>query len=282
MDDASGRAHPHRFRAFHVARAREQDAGLGLCAGLPGTADPGSCTTRGVVRVPGPGDEAHGGIHNGGGDRGRAVARSPVCRPVGCVPREPPPRARPRVGLYRARVDTRRRSPTPSSVSSLKHLAPRLGEALERTERLLPLLEMPGPAVCHGDFHPANLLIDSDWISVIDWTHAGVGDRHGDIAWTVWLFDFAAVAAPQYRQRLALRVLAPAVSRAHLSAYRRHLPVDISRLRLWMPLNLLHAWAIAVADEQEVFHPSRAGHDFRAGLAARARKQFWWHIKLLS
>jgi aminoglycoside phosphotransferase (APT) family kinase protein len=159
---------------------------------------------------------------------------------------------------------------------------PGLEEALERTERLMPLLEMPGPVICHGDFHPANLIIDTDWLSVIDWTHAGIGDRHGDVAWTAWLFHFAAVAAPQYTQRLALRVLAPALSRAYLSVYRRHLRIDNARLRLWMPLNLLFAWAIIAADEQEVFHPSRAGRDFRAGLATWIRNQFWRHIKQLS
>jgi aminoglycoside phosphotransferase (APT) family kinase protein len=154
-----------------------------------------------------------------------------------------------------------------------------LAEALERTERILPLLKVPEPVICHGDFHPGNLLMDATTFSVIDWTDAGIGDRHGDIARTAWLPRFAAVAARHQKRRLVLRAWAPVLSRAYLSSYRRDLPVDAARLRLWMPLQVLHAWACAVAVEQGLAGPSRAGHDFRAGLATWAQKQFWRYIE---
>jgi aminoglycoside phosphotransferase (APT) family kinase protein len=150
-----------------------------------------------------------------------------------------------------------------------------MAQALERTERLLPLLEVPGPAICHGDFQPANLILNAGEVSVIDWSSAGTGDRHGDIAWTAWLPGFAAVAAPHRGQRLVLRPLAPVLSRAYLAAYRRQLPIDPARLCLWMPLHLLHVWAMAAADEQELFRP---GRHFRAGLATWAQQQFWKRI----
>jgi aminoglycoside phosphotransferase (APT) family kinase protein len=149
-----------------------------------------------------------------------------------------------------------------------------LAQALEHAERLLPLLEVPEPVICHGDFQLANLLLNTGKVSVIDWSSAGTGDRHGDIAWTAWLPGFAAVAAPHRGQRLALRALAPVLSRTYLAAYRRDLPVDRARLRLWMPLHLLHAWAMAAADEQELFRP---GRHFRADLATWAQQQFWKH-----
>ncbi len=149
-----------------------------------------------------------------------------------------------------------------------------LAQALEHAERLLPLLEVPGPVICHGDFQPANLLLNAGKVSVIDWSSAGTGDRHGDIAWTAWLPGFAAAAAPHRGQRLALQPLAPVLSRAYLAAYRQHLPADPARLRLWMPLHLLHAWAMAAADEQELFRP---GRHFRAGLATWAQQQFRKH-----
>jgi len=148
---------------------------------------------------------------------------------------------------------------------------PGLAEGLERTERLLPRLEVPSPAVCHGDFQPGNVLVDGARVSVIDWTDAGVGDRHGDIARAAWVFYLAAAAAAVPGQRLALRALAPVVSRAYLSAYRRELPVDAGRLRLWLPVHLLHAWAMAAADESG---PAR----LRAGLAGWARREFWRRI----
>jgi aminoglycoside phosphotransferase (APT) family kinase protein len=151
---------------------------------------------------------------------------------------------------------------------------PGLAEALERTELILPRLEDSAPAICHGDFHPGNVLVNQGKLAVIDWTGTGTGDRHGDIARTAWVFGFAAAAAPRRRGRLVLRVLAPALSRAYLSAYRRELPVEVARLRLWMPLHFLHAWAMLATDEQQPPGRSR----FRPGLATWARNQFWRHL----
>jgi len=154
---------------------------------------------------------------------------------------------------------------------------PGLAEALERTERLLPRLEDGAPAICHGDFQPGNILVDAGRVSVIDWTDAGIGDRHGDIARTAWVFRFAAAIARHRRQRRTLRALAPVMSRAYLSAYRRRMSVDAARLRLWAPVHLLHAWAMLAADEQGLSGPAR----FRPGLAAWARSEFWRSVKEL-
>jgi aminoglycoside phosphotransferase (APT) family kinase protein len=154
---------------------------------------------------------------------------------------------------------------------------PGLAEALERTELILPRLEDSIPVICHGDFHFGNVLVKQGKLAVIDWTGTGTGDRHGDIARTLWVFGLAAVAAPGRPQRLALRALAPALSRAYLSAYRRELPVDAARLRLWMPLHFLDAWAMFVVDEQEPAGRSR----FRPGLTAWARNQFWRRLNEL-
>jgi aminoglycoside phosphotransferase (APT) family kinase protein len=156
---------------------------------------------------------------------------------------------------------------------------PGLAQALERTERLLPLLEVPEPVICHGDFHPGNLLVEGDNVSVIDWTVGGIGDRHGDIARTAWLLRLGAVMTENRAERVVLRALASRLSRAYLSRYRRELPVDAARLRLWTPVPLLHAWAMTVADEQEFFGHSAMENDTRVRVAAWAQKQFWRRIE---
>jgi len=128
-----------------------------------------------------------------------------------------------------------------------------LEEALERTERIVPRLEVSEPVICHGDFHMRNLLVDGGTTWVIDWTDAGIGDRHGDIARCDFLFRFSGVALGGWTGRL-YRALAPVLSRRYLSSYRRDLPIDSARLRLWMPLIVLHQWAFVVARE----HPRAA------------------------
>jgi len=54
-----------------------------------------------------------------------------------------------------------------------------LARALERIEPVLPRLDVDSPAVCHGDFHPGNLLVERGTVAAIDWTDAGIGDRCG-------------------------------------------------------------------------------------------------------
>jgi aminoglycoside phosphotransferase (APT) family kinase protein len=159
---------------------------------------------------------------------------------------------------------------------------PGLAQALERTERLLPQLEVSEPVICHGDFHPGNLLVGGDTVSVIDWTVAGIGDRHGDIARTAWLLRLGAVMTEKRAERLVLQTLVPGLSRTYLARYRHELPVDAARLRLWAPVPLLHAWAMTVADEQEFFGQSAMSNGSRVRVAAWAQKQFRRRIEGLS
>ena len=42
--------------------------------------------------------------------------------------------------------------------------------------------------VCHGDFHPANIIIAEDKPYIIDWAHASQGNASADIARTYLLF----------------------------------------------------------------------------------------------
>jgi Ser/Thr protein kinase RdoA (MazF antagonist) len=149
----------------------------------------------------------------------------------------------------------------------LDRLAHRELEAgLEAVARLAPRLEVAEPVLCHGDFHPMNVLVDGPRSAVIDWTDAGIGDAHCDIARTSWLFEFAAVATPRRTERVVLKAVAPWLSRRYRRAYEKERPVDDDRVRLWRPLHLLHALAMTVADEHELVGPSRAGTDYWPGL----------------
>ncbi|MFB4158910.1 phosphotransferase family protein [Geomicrobium sp. JSM 1781026] len=40
------------------------------------------------------------------------------------------------------------------------------------------------PRLCHGDFHPNNVLIHGEDVTIIDWVDASVGDRRADVART--------------------------------------------------------------------------------------------------
>jgi aminoglycoside phosphotransferase (APT) family kinase protein len=130
-----------------------------------------------------------------------------------------------------------------------------LAASLREIERVQDRLEVADPVVCHGDFHPVNVLVapGGSALHVIDWTNAGVGDRHGDIAWTLLWFEIAAAAAPQPAARVLMRVLRRRLQRAYMTGYRRLLPVDREWVQLWRPVSLLEIWSAAEASQRGLF-----------------------------
>jgi aminoglycoside phosphotransferase (APT) family kinase protein len=122
-----------------------------------------------------------------------------------------------------------------------------MGVALRRVERGIAWCESNPVAatVCHGDFHPLNVVYDFDTKSaiVVDWTDATVDDPHSDVARTATLFRFAAVAGGSAVERVVLRLVGPVLSFLYLRAYTKRRTVDRNRLRRWEALHLLNGWA---------------------------------------
>jgi aminoglycoside phosphotransferase (APT) family kinase protein len=124
--------------------------------------------------------------------------------------------------------------------------------ALRRVEGLVPSLEVPNPVVCHGDFHPYNVLVDGDQLGVIDWTDAGTGDRHADLSWATHIFEMAALSSASNWAPEALRGFA----RSFLAAYTDKHAVEPARLARWRPVHLLHEWAMTAAEAKGLWGTS--------------------------
>jgi aminoglycoside phosphotransferase (APT) family kinase protein len=146
-----------------------------------------------------------------------------------------------------------------------------LAAPLREVELVQDRLDVADPVLCHGDFHPGNVLAapGEAALHVIDWTGVGVGDRHGDIAWTLLWFEIAAVAAPRRASRVLMRVLRGRLARAYLNGYGRVLPVDRERVRLWRPVSLLRIWSAAEASQRGLFGPEPRLPASLIGWAAR-------------
>jgi aminoglycoside phosphotransferase (APT) family kinase protein len=85
------------------------------------------------------------------------------------------------------------------------------------------LADLPdGTALCHGDFHPGNVLVTSRGPVVIDWGSASRGDPIGDVACTSRLMRTAGLPpwSPGY-MHLILRCLRPVMHRSYLNRYFR-------------------------------------------------------------
>jgi uncharacterized protein (TIGR02172 family) len=85
------------------------------------------------------------------------------------------------------------------------------------------LAELPdGTALCHGDFHPGNVLLTRRGPVVIDWGSGSRGDPVGDVAWTSHLMRTASLPpwSPGY-MHLMLRCLRSVMHRSYLKRYFR-------------------------------------------------------------
>lgn len=100
------------------------------------------------------------------------------------------------------------------------------------------------PRVCHGDFHPLNILDDGNGrFGVVDWGGAATGDRHADVANTVIELTLVPTTSLTRWQRIFASVARRLAAGRYLACYRRHLPLDPARLRYWEALLTLR-WSL--------------------------------------
>jgi aminoglycoside phosphotransferase (APT) family kinase protein len=89
------------------------------------------------------------------------------------------------------------------------------------------------PVICHGDFHPRNILVASGRVTaVVDWPNTLVADAEFDVAATLNILRFVPVdlvGVPGVVSLLA-RVARPILAARYLSAYRRRRSLDPQRL----------------------------------------------------
>lgn len=100
------------------------------------------------------------------------------------------------------------------------------------TTRLLALPD--GDRVCHGDFHPANVLMNGDDATVIDWIDASRGNPLADVARTS-IITLGAVASSQIPNPM-LKVFVRVFHAAYLRHYFRLRPGGDEEYRRWLPI----------------------------------------------
>jgi thiamine kinase len=141
------------------------------------------------------------------------------------------------LGALQARLH---RTQAPSGVPAVRdqlrariQLAPHLADRA-RTPALELLERLPdGEALCHGDFHPGNVLVSSRGPVIIDWVAVGRGDPVGDLARTMLLLRVATrpglSAVAQALDNVGRRWFRTTWRRA----YQRKHPVDPVAFERW-------------------------------------------------
>ena len=109
-------------------------------------------------------------------------------------------------------------------------------ERLPRETRLEILRRLDGlpdgDAICHGDFHPDNILLCPSGPIVIDWGGASSGDPAGDVGATSMLLK-AGEPMPQTPRRRTIEWLRRAFVRLYLRRYCRRTGVSRAAVAAW-------------------------------------------------
>ena len=119
---------------------------------------------------------------------------------------------------------------------AIRHAAA-LPEATRRRV-LEALADLPdGEAVCHGDYHPDNIIVSPRGPIVIDWVTATHGNPTADVARTVLLFRTAALpeGMPTVK-RIMTQLFRRAFLAAYLRAYRDLRPLSDAEIEAWIPV----------------------------------------------
>lgn len=95
--------------------------------------------------------------------------------------------------------------------------------------------ELPtGDALCHGDFHPENILLTARGPIIIDWSTATRGHPLGDVACTSHLFENADLPVSASRSiRLLFRVSRSLLHKTYLRRYLRLRRGTLSQVNKW-------------------------------------------------
>lgn len=96
-----------------------------------------------------------------------------------------------------------------------------------------------GSTLCHGDFHPGNVLMSPRGPVVIDWSSASRGSPIGDVACTSRLLRAASLPPwAAWYSHLMLRCLRSRMHRSYLKWYFRRRPGSRKEVETWqMPLS---------------------------------------------
>ena len=135
------------------------------------------------------------------------------------------------------------------------HYADRLPAALKQAT-LAALAALPdGGSICHGDFHPANILLTPARTVIIDWIDASLGNPLADVARTSIIALGAASSSqvPNAALKLGLRLFNALYLRRYFQLrpggeeeYRRWLPI-VAAARLNENMPELETWLVETA-----------------------------------
>lgn len=135
----------------------------------------------------------------------------------------------------------------------IDRLADEFGEAM--TSRIRDSLDKLGDgcAVCHGDFHPDNVILSGRGPIIIDWGPASAGAPAADVAWTDYLFRHGGNPPGMARwQRLVLTIFRRLFLAVYRRTYSRSSPFSWNDVEQWGPVIAVIRLGDGIPEERKV------------------------------
>jgi uncharacterized protein (TIGR02172 family) len=107
-----------------------------------------------------------------------------------------------------------------------------------------------GNRLCHGDFHPANIILTQEGPRIIDWIDAGSGHPLADVSRSKYLLEKSKLDKVMHlspREQLGRKIF----TLLYLTAYFPHRPYKRSSLRSWDTINAAARLAENIPDEED-------------------------------
>jgi aminoglycoside phosphotransferase (APT) family kinase protein len=110
-----------------------------------------------------------------------------------------------------------------------------------------------GNVVCHGDFHPDNILMSSQGPVIIDWGPATSGNPAADVAWTVYLFRHGGTPpGMSLWQKLVLNGFRRLFLFVYLREYLKNASISRGDVERWGPPIAALRLADGIPEERDV------------------------------
>ena len=112
-------------------------------------------------------------------------------------------------------------------------------DATTKYELLMRLDSMPKHTkLCHGDFVPANIIINESGAYIIDWSHATQGNASGDTATTY----------------LKMRLYYPELAEPYIKLFCKKSDTALQYVQKWMPIVAAQQYITASENEKDFLY----------------------------
>lgn len=93
-------------------------------------------------------------------------------------------------------------------------------------------------SICHGDFHPINILVGKDSYFVIDWVLAAQGNPEADVAGTYLIISVygSNIKEKNFFKRLVSALGGKLIAKTYLKEYIAITNIDKQKILRWLPI----------------------------------------------